>query len=140
MYEQIKVSKCKQCGKDFVKAPQTVFGDFCSWRCKCAAERERDELRKIRGEITRRKNDERKKKAKDKKLQRKGACKPCLQYTKDGEFVARYESVRDAAEAVGLSATCISECLRGHMRYAKGFVWKYGEKKGKAQDDDSHTI
>lgn len=140
MAEFIKVSKCKQCGKDFVKAPQTVFGDFCSWKCKCAAEREHQEILKKRGEVTRRKAEERKKKAKDKKLQRKGACKPCLQYTKDGEFVARYESVRDAAEAVELSQTCISECLRGHMRYAKGFVWKYGEKKGKAQNDDSHTI
>ena len=133
MYEQIKVSKCKRCGKEFVKAPQTVYKDFCSWSCLCADEKENEILRKKRGEMTKKRAKERQKAIAQGSLKpRTGrACKPVLQYSTDGELVARYNSLYDAAKKIGSSTTCISMCCRGQQHTAKGFIWKYAEKEKK---------
>lgn len=60
----------------------------------------------------------------------KGAKAVC-QYTKNGEFVEKYESIREAAESIGVpkSAPEISNCCNGKLKTARGFVWAYdGEK------------
>lgn len=54
--------------------------------------------------------------------------KPVLQYTKDGDFVARHESMRSAAESVGGKHPNIFKCCAGIKKSMYGFVWKYEEK------------
>jgi NUMOD4 motif len=50
------------------------------------------------------------------------------QYTVDGEFVATYDSLADAAKAVGLkSMTTISHVLHGRRETSAGFVWRYAD-------------
>jgi hypothetical protein len=51
--------------------------------------------------------------------------KPILQFTKDGELVARYSSTADAMRTLGLKNAHITECARGKRQTAHGFVWKY---------------
>lgn len=49
------------------------------------------------------------------------------QYNLQGEKIATYESVRDAARAVGCHYTHISHCCgnKGKEKTAKGYIWKY---------------
>lgn len=48
------------------------------------------------------------------------------QYTLDGLFVARYETMNDAAAAVGLSKSAhISLCCSGKRNKCAGYVWRY---------------
>lgn len=59
-------------------------------------------------------------------LKGKGAKAVC-QYTKKGEFVAEYTSLKDAAIGIG-NAKCapeISNCCRGKLKTVKGYVWRY---------------
>lgn len=50
------------------------------------------------------------------------------QYTIDGLFVARYETMNDAAASVGLNKTShISRCCAGERNKCAGYVWKYAE-------------
>ena len=46
------------------------------------------------------------------------------QYTKDGVFVAEYQSLKAAQEATGIGWTGISACTRGVRKTAGGFVWR----------------
>ena len=56
----------------------------------------------------------------------KGA-KPICQYTKDGEFIAEHPSIKSAAESLGIPqcASEITNCCRGYLKTARGFVWAY---------------
>ena len=45
------------------------------------------------------------------------------QYTKDGQFVAQYESIREAAKATGANAAVISRVIDTKYR-AKKYLWK----------------
>ena len=45
------------------------------------------------------------------------------QYTLGGEFVAEYDSIRDAAHDTGISYAQIYNCLRGATKKAAGFRW-----------------
>lgn len=47
------------------------------------------------------------------------------QYTKDGQFIKTFNSVKDAMEATGALDTKISGVCKGYRKSAKGFVWKY---------------
>jgi group I intron endonuclease len=51
--------------------------------------------------------------------------RPVLQYTMDGEFVAEYMSLYDAARATGGIATNISETCKGRYNSCVGFIWKF---------------
>ena len=52
--------------------------------------------------------------------------KKIYQYTIDGEFVAEYESVTEAAKAVGASHNGnISSCALGKAKSSMGYIWKY---------------
>lgn len=56
--------------------------------------------------------------------------KRVYQYTKNGEFVAEYESIKAAAIAMGSEkrSSDIINCAKGNIRSAFGFDWRY--KKG----------
>lgn len=55
----------------------------------------------------------------------KKACKPVLQFTKCGEYIAQHESIRAAAKESGVRDTKICDVLRGRAPSAGGFKWKY---------------
>lgn len=47
------------------------------------------------------------------------------QYTIDGAMVATFESIKNAAETLGLDDGNISRCCKGLRKTYRGFVWKY---------------
>lgn len=76
---------------------------------------------------------------KKEKIKKPNKCKkPVLQYTLDGEFIAEYESISEAARENGLCASNIGSCCQqkeisnkkgGIQRYKTvgGSIWKYKE-------------
>ena len=65
-------------------------------------------------------------------------CRPIIQLTKEGIFVAKYQSIADASKATKIEHTNIIQCAKGKLlkcrdgklrirRYAGGFIWKYEE-------------
>lgn len=48
-----------------------------------------------------------------------------FQYTKDGVFVKKHDSVRRAAKSVGGKHSNICKCCRGEKKSMYGYVWKY---------------
>lgn len=55
--------------------------------------------------------------------------KPIIQYTKDGVFVAEYQSLKEACEHTGANAGSISCVCTGKRKTANGFIWKYAQEK-----------
>lgn len=51
--------------------------------------------------------------------------KPVLQFTKDGQFVKRWECMSDAARHIGCNPCMIVNNASGRTKSAHGFVWKY---------------
>lgn len=48
------------------------------------------------------------------------------QYTLDGEYVATFDSIKNAVTALGKGVpTCISNALSGRTNSAYGYIWKY---------------
>lgn len=46
-------------------------------------------------------------------------------YTRNGDFVAIYESASEAARIHNVSSNCISRAARGDRPTSAGYVWKY---------------
>lgn len=56
------------------------------------------------------------------------ACKRAVkQYDKDGNFIAEYASITDAAQATGSDASKITICCQGRRITTNGFQWRYSE-------------
>ena len=52
--------------------------------------------------------------------------KPVLQFDLDGNFIAEYESLNEAAKAVGLkNVNSISRCCNGKQYTAAGYYWRW---------------
>ncbi len=51
--------------------------------------------------------------------------KPIAQYTKIGEFVKEWKSVKDASEGMNITYTSLTNMLKGRSRTAGGFKWQY---------------
>lgn len=49
------------------------------------------------------------------------------QYSLDGEFLQSYNSLQEAAAAVGGNFSAISNCCNGKTKSSKGFIWKFSE-------------
>ncbi len=54
--------------------------------------------------------------------------KKISQYTKDGEFIKHFNSIKEANEKLGIHIGNISQCLTGKIKTSGGFIWKYFEK------------
>ena len=52
--------------------------------------------------------------------------KPVIQYTKEGEFVKEWRSIKEAETSIGIRCG-ISKCLSGKHKTSGGFVWKLKE-------------
>lgn len=61
------------------------------------------------------------------KPQRRGrVSRPVYKYdVLTGIFISEYNSVKEAAQAVNISATNINMCCNGHIKSAAGFLWSY---------------
>lgn len=51
--------------------------------------------------------------------------KPINQYTKDGVFIARYESATIASKLVRVDNSRICKVANGRSKYAGGFIWRW---------------
>lgn len=102
-----RIKRCKKCGKEFIPAPYHVYKDshgyWCSWTCF----NHRNDTVKQRGN----------KKYKGKRV---------LQYAKNGEFVARYSSMAEAARMLNADPHTIKKAC-AHSTTVLGFVWKWEE-------------
>lgn len=56
--------------------------------------------------------------------------KPVLQYDLDGNFIKRYNSIKEAREETGLPSTQIYKKLNNKPTKTKNFIWKYENKGG----------
>lgn len=45
-------------------------------------------------------------------------------FEKDGSYVGRYDSIRDASDATGIAYCQIYACVMGRTRTARGYVWR----------------
>lgn len=50
---------------------------------------------------------------------------PVTQYSQDGEFIAEYESAREAERATGISYKAIHQCVAHKSHSSGGYVWRY---------------
>lgn len=66
-------------------------------------------------------------KVKSRENTRKICGKPVIQYTKDGQFVKRWECQIDIERELGYGQQNISACCRGKLKTAYGFIWKHEE-------------
>ena len=53
------------------------------------------------------------------------SAKKILQFTKSGEFIREWPSVREAERELGIAHSSISGCCNGKRKSAGGFVWRY---------------
>ena len=51
--------------------------------------------------------------------------KTVYQYTKNGQFVAKYQSLREVERQLGYNIGRISDCCNGKQKSAYGFIWSY---------------
>lgn len=50
------------------------------------------------------------------------------QYTINGEYVASYYGLSEAANAINVGKSAITNCLKGRSQLCGGFIWKYKDK------------
>lgn len=53
------------------------------------------------------------------------ARRPVIQLTKNGQILAEFNSVSDAANSPGCGTGSISNCLKGRYKTAAGYKWRY---------------
>jgi hypothetical protein len=63
------------------------------------------------------------------KMSQNGTRRAVLQYTKEGDFVKEWASIKEAAAFVGLTGYAITQCASGRSRSSGGFAWKYTDGK-----------
>lgn len=54
---------------------------------------------------------------------RRDQSKPVLQYTKSGEFLTEYPSIREAGRQTGINFRNISNCCIGKYKTGCGYIW-----------------
>lgn len=127
---RLVTAHCSRCGKEFLPTPDWVYKRdnkrFCSFHCSNEDFKEAEEHRKKREEAARERKKRRESERKERKTEVKpNNYRPVLQYTTDGVLVARHESVKAAAEAVGKSTTSISQCAHGFCHTIGGYMWRF---------------
>ena len=60
---------------------------------------------------------------------KRGRKRQVAQIDSDGRVIKVYESAVEAAKAMKLSDSAISNCLRGQSRQSGGYVWKYADEE-----------
>ena len=52
---------------------------------------------------------------------------PVNQLDKEGNFIARFESMSEAARVTGIGSNFISPACSGKIRFAGGYRWEYAD-------------
>ena len=60
-----------------------------------------------------------------KKAISKANSKKILQFTKSGEFIREWQSIREASRQLKINCSNICQCCNGKRKYAGGYVWEY---------------
>lgn len=60
-----------------------------------------------------------------KKIRESNPSKPVIQFSKDGELISEYPSVRDAERQTGISNSNICSCCKGKRKTCGGYIWMY---------------
>lgn len=68
---------------------------------------------------------ETKKKMRESHLNHPGYSKPVLQYSLDGQLIARYPSIMEAERQTGIRHTGILGCLTGRYKFSGNSKWEY---------------
>lgn len=55
----------------------------------------------------------------------KKSSKPIIQFSKDGEFIRKWDSAMDAQRELGIKQGGISECCKEKRKTAGGYIWRY---------------
>ena len=55
----------------------------------------------------------------------KARSKKILQFTKSGEFIREWPSMRETSRQLKINCSNICQCCNGKRKYAGGYVWKY---------------
>lgn len=55
----------------------------------------------------------------------KRSSKPIIQFSKDGEFIRKWDSAMDAQRELGIKQGGIRECCKGKRKTAGGYIWRY---------------
>ena len=126
MCEPLTDRKCACCGKTFIPAPYHIYKKahnghviyFCSYTCYNKGETKRN----LRSENH---NGGRKRRI-------------VLQYTKDGEFIKEYPSIKEAVRETGISESTISNVCRGLQKPHK-FIFKFKERSNYERTDKTDT-
>lgn len=50
---------------------------------------------------------------------------PCVQLTKEDEFVKKFESLSEVERELGLCHSTISKCCQGKLKTSGGYKWKF---------------
>lgn len=75
------------------------------------------------------------------KRQRQKLLIPITQYSLNGEFLNRYNSINEAANAVNRDPTSITAALKDRSKTSAGFIWKYETKtENSSKDVDSTSV
>lgn len=56
---------------------------------------------------------------------------PVSQWTKEGNFIRNFRSIKEAPISTGTSYNGIGKCCRGLQKTSRGYKWKYGNFKVK---------
>ena len=117
------MTRCKRCGGRVTDIAKKNYGKFCTWTCLSLWRKEQEAILLAKRELKRKEKPKTGPRKKPKPYER--SSRAVLQYTTDGELIRRHQTVRDAAEAVGVNKTSIYGCCSGRYQMCRGFVWKY---------------
>lgn len=53
--------------------------------------------------------------------------KKIIQYTKNNQFIKKWDGIIDASKELGISKSNIIMCAKGKYKTAGNFIWKYAE-------------
>lgn len=58
----------------------------------------------------------------------KNKCQAVIRISKEGEFIAKYNSITEASSATSVSMSMISSYCSGKIKSCKGTFWRYADR------------
>jgi hypothetical protein len=65
------------------------------------------------------------------------SAKTVYQYSKNGEFIKKWDSITDIYKNTGVQISNISKCCNGALKHAGGFVWSFDLMQDECNEMDS---
>lgn len=59
--------------------------------------------------------------------------KPVLQYSLEGEFINKYESLSEASRISGVDISHISSCCKGELHTAGKYIWRFNSRENNSK-------